>query len=140
MDSRRSGDLPARSQGPVSYAESEASMTPSPYKPSHGGALNLSPEGHTEGSDEKYSISRSYDDEADVIEYSTPAQRKAGLRARKPNLSLKAKENVSLGRKCRTNSRGIMTANIARYFIFTLHVVVASMLTTSPHRSPDPCQ
>jgi hypothetical protein len=107
MDSRKRNDLPSRNKTPVSYAESEDSMTSSSFQtpPSQRQeVIDLDAEevddeeDEDEGEQEDKQAAKA---EEDSIQYSAPAQRRAGLRAPKKNLSLKAQENVnaSLDRK-----------------------------------------
>ena len=84
---------------PVSYAESESSLSPSPYKTSKRGFGTLDAEDDSDENIENVAMLEAREEEEDIIEYSTPSQRKAGLRARQKNMSLKAQENVSLDRK-----------------------------------------
>ncbi len=90
MDTQRS-DKSLRPKTPVKYAESEASSTPMETPASQRFVDLTDIDGEDEEEDEiQVPQPPKAQDEA-VIEYAAPTR--AGLRARKPNMSLKATEN-----------------------------------------------
>jgi hypothetical protein len=101
MDTQR-GDKGLRAKTPVKYAESETSSAPM-YTPASQRYIDLTDNDSADDEEAEFQIvhppqpPKPQQDEA-VIEYARPSR--AGLRARKPNMSLKASENAfnSLGR------------------------------------------
>lgn len=101
MDTQR-GDMNLRPKTPVKYADSETSSAPM-YTPVSQRYIDLTENGGADDEEEELQLvqppqpPKPQQDEA-VIEYARPSR--AGLRVRKPNMSLKATENAldSVGR------------------------------------------
>jgi SWI/SNF-related matrix-associated actin-dependent regulator of chromatin subfamily A member 5 len=97
MDTQR-GDKSLRPKTPVKYAESETSSAPMETPASQRFIDLTDNDVEDEENDEIRAPQPSKPQDEAVIEYAAPSR--AGLRARKPNISLKATENAfySLGR------------------------------------------
>lgn len=116
MDLTQRGDKVLRPKTPVTYAESESSSAPM-ETPASQRLIDLTQ--NDDYSDDEIQASQppsSQDEEG--IEYAPPSRSRSGLRARKPNNSLKASENAFYqlvpARSKKNKSNGRVRADVDR--------------------------